>query len=135
MKTRIFITVVALLGGTATWAQVHRCAQADGTVVFQDFTCDGHPSPESLRAAEARQAQAQQAAGPQREQERRKTALQAAQSNAHYRRTTQGHARSCMPWHQIRNLETSASSVTLSDKERKTLRQQIEAEKRCHRSK
>lgn len=45
---------------------------------------------------------------------------------------TPGHARQCPTRMDIRNLETSASSVTISEERRATLRRQVAEAKACH---
>jgi hypothetical protein len=121
-----------LLACSQAWA-VHRCTGPDGAAVFQDLPCAGKGQEVTVKPASGGYDQAAGDAARARLQaaRTRETAENIERLESMDRTLPAASRRRCPSSQEIRNMETGASSITLSRWERAQRQEQIREARSC----
>lgn len=133
-----FVLGFVFLACSQAWA-VQRCTGPDGAVVFQDLPCEGNGKEVAVKPASGGYDKAAgEAARARLQPSRAADAARASELAENIERlesmgktSSAAGGRRCPSSIEIRNMETSASSITLSQGEREMRQSQIREAKRC----
>jgi hypothetical protein len=128
-----FALGLLILLGSQAWA-VNKCAGPEGSAIFQDLPCDGKGDEITVKPASGKADLAAAKAARARVQAQRANEISentARQEAGRSSKSSSGR-QNCPSAHEIRNMETSANSITLSKSDKSERMRQIREAKACH---